>query len=130
MGLRKFTPVASKPRIAPSTQPVETPSPDSAPADAPSIFLGPSGRLCIFFPPSPEGLAGHTVSIDSSDPATMGKLLLRILAERAVAPRAKLNSSLGVPTQALLDALAKPSPVKVFRPILLPDYLTDDDLLD
>jgi hypothetical protein len=60
----------------------------------------------------------------------MGKLLLRILAERATAPRAKLNTSLGVPTQALLDALAKPSNVKVFRSVLKAEHLTDEDFLD
>jgi hypothetical protein len=57
----------------------------------------------------------------------MGKLLLRILAERAIAPRARITESLGVPTQALLDALASGSSVKVFRKVLDAEKLSEED---
>lgn len=124
MGLKKSRSRPAPPKFIPA--PPAPSLPHTPPIGAPSIFLAPGGDLAIFFPPS-DGIAGHTCTISASDPATMGKLLLRILAERAIAPRAKIAESLGVPTQALLEALSQGASVKVFRKVLDAEKLSEED---
>jgi hypothetical protein len=126
MGLRKSQSHAIARKHIPVSVAPQADLPHTPPAGAPSIFLAPDGDLAIFFPPS-DGIVGHTCTISASDPATIGKLLLRILSERAIAPRAKIAQSVGVPTQALLVALSAGSSVKVFRKVLDAENLSEED---
>jgi len=58
----------------------------------------------IGLPPS-GGSAGHAIRLNSRRPELCARVLLRILADRAAAPFARIVEP-GVPTQALSDALA------------------------
>ena len=90
-------------KLKPLAEPITKAAPWSAPPGALSVWLGPDGDLMVGLPPS-AGEAGHSVRISAKRPEVMAKLLLRILAERAAAPFARIVEP-GVPTQALADAL-------------------------
>jgi hypothetical protein len=90
------------------------PPPYSPPSFAASIWLSPSGAVTLGFPPSPGHSGGHTVTLASSDETLLGRLLLRVLRERAKQPQAKLGQK-AAPTQAMLEKLAKESTLRPFR---------------
>lgn len=77
-----------------------------APPGAATIWLGPGGDVCLGLGPSPGHAAGHTVTLNSSDEALLGRLLLSLLRDRANAPKAKLATS-AAPTQYMLDCYAE-----------------------
>ena len=109
MAYRK-TPRASAarpiPRPARDVTPPEAPPAWVAPPGAATVWLGPGGDVCLGLGPSPGHAAGHTVTLNSSDEALLGRLLLSLLRDRANAPRAKLATS-AAPTQYMLDCYAE-----------------------
>lgn len=91
---------------------IPTPTPEFHPPEhALPIWLDERGRVRLGFRQA-GGKAGHSVSLgDGTNAELLGKMLLRLLSDRARAPGAKIGQP-GLPVQAMIDALASAS-VKV-----------------